>query len=219
MPYTDITGMTFGRLRAIARSDKKSRVPYWACVCECGTVKDCRHDALTRGAVKSCGCLKSKKLAGIGYSKELHGYRSHPLYERWRKMMARCYDPSQQGYHRYGGRGISVCAEWQSVSAFVEWGLSSGFDPSLTLERINNDGDYEPANCRWATQKEQASNRSTNVYIEIGGENKTISEWSRETGVRTSKISYRVSKGFSPQDCLSKETLPNTGRFKPGVRN
>ncbi len=121
-------------------------------------------------------------------------------YNVWGGMMRRCFNPKDKKFPIYGGRGITVCEKWQAFQGFYE---DMGERPEgMSLDRINNDGDYEPTNCRWATPTEQAQNRSNNVNITIGGETYCLSEWSRRSGLSRHILQRRVRNGWSPEDIL-----------------
>lgn len=162
MKALDLTGQRFGRLTVDCYSGKtgtQGRV--WNCTCECGTKTQVRAGELRSRHVQSCGCLQREAAARSCSARSTHGMRGTRIYTIWRAMIQRCECPSQIGFHRYGGRGISVCPEWRgSFQAFVEWAMANGYDAALSIDRINSNGFYEPGNCRWATAKQQANNRS-----------------------------------------------------------
>ena len=174
----DLTGKRFGRLTVIGVEDNGKRQTYYACQCDCGNVKVIRADALVGGCTVSCGCKKKEQdriNLTANHSHKMSGTR---LYNIWSGLKGRCNNPNDPRYDRYGGRGISVCDEWNtSFQSFYDWAISNGYSEELTIDRIDNDGNYEPSNCRWSTNKEQCNNRATNINIKIGNATKTLTEW------------------------------------------
>lgn len=135
-----------------------------------------------------------------GYSGEVGGKRN-PTYTAWRSMHARCRDPSRKDFHRYGGRGISVCDRWKSFEAFLsDMGEKS---PPMQLGRIDNDGMYEPNNCRWETPSQQARNRRNTVYVHAFGQTQSLCEWAERFGIRADTLKYRLRRGLNPEAALS----------------
>lgn len=131
------------------------------CICQCGTSVSLPIDSLVSGNSKSCGCLVTDTTAARNRAAQRHGMRSHPLYDTWRTMLRRCEDRRVQSYPMYGGRGIAVAPEWHDVTAFIAW-IEANLGPrpdGMSLDRTNNDGNYEPGNLRWATSVQQANNR------------------------------------------------------------
>lgn len=191
----DLTGQRFGRLTAIGIDDRGTRKTYFLCVCDCGTVKSIRADSLLSGAVRSCGCMKREQdklnLAG----NHSHGMSGTRLYKIWQGMKKRCYNKHDARYSRYGGRGITVCAEWKdSFPAFYAWAIRNGYADDLTIDRIDNDKGYAPNNCRWATVQEQCRNRDTNIKITIGNATKGLAEWCEIFDVDYSTIYARYER-------------------------
>lgn len=125
-----------------------------------------------------------------------HGacYRNKKLYTLWQTMIHRCEDKKRAKYNDYGGRGISVCKEWHDPNVFMDWAFENGYEEGLQIDRINNDGNYEPSNCRWVTLKENTRNRRNTVYLTINGETKCVSEWCETLEISPNTIYWWVKK-------------------------
>lgn len=156
MKRLDLSGQSFGRLRVIAcNGPNEAGAICWCCVCDCGAHKTVRGSDLKRGFVKSCGCWNSERTATKNRS---HGNSHTRLYRIWQAMHDRTSNSRASNYKYYGARGISVCASWSDFEPFMAWALKNGYAKSLSIDRIDNDGNYEPTNCRWATQTQQVRN-------------------------------------------------------------
>ncbi len=177
----------FGRLTVLATGKPSGSYRYKAvCQCDCGSAPfTLRLDALTSGAQVSCGCFHRE-------NHFKHGLSKHPLYQVWRHMMQRCQDSSVSSFKDYGGRGIEVCARWQQVENFVS-DMQDPYSPGLEIERINNDGNYEPTNCRWATNSEQGNNRRSTRKITYNGKTQSVRQWAKELGISYGTLWERLA--------------------------
>lgn len=203
----DITGIRSGRLKAIRPTEKRSAKGgiLWECLCDCGNI--CYVDAYSIKAnkTKSCGCIRREKTiqrnrAGAKYPQE---ERESRLYSIWQGIYARTAYPSQKAYKDYGGRGITICDEWKNnFYAFKEWALNNGYANGLTIERIDNNGNYCPENCKWITKGEQNNNQRSNIIIEYRGETHTAAQWADIMGIKHSAIYKRIHKNNSPENVL-----------------
>lgn len=200
----DLTGKRFGRLTAmefVCRHNGQSR---WLCRCDCGediVVASSELTRRTRASTQSCGCLK-RELTIRRFTR--HGMANSKEYRSWQQMIKRCYDKKKQGYERYGGRGITVCDRWRtSIEEFLK---DMGPKPSInhSIERINNDGNYEPGNCVWATSSEQARNRRTTVRLTLNGKTLCLAEWAKELSISTQSLWVRLNRlGWSVERALT----------------
>lgn len=190
-------GSKFGKLTVIKRVENdKHRNKQFLCLCNCKnkTEKVIRARDLKNGKIKSCGCLKYK-----------HDMADTRIYRILIGMKYRCNNVNSSDYKRYGDRNISVCDEWSGDDGFVNfynWTIKNGYNDNLTIERKNNDGNYEPSNCRWATMKEQSLNKSTNLYITIDDTTKTLSEWADEYDLDKETIRDRFLIGDIGMDLI-----------------
>lgn len=192
----DLTNQKIGRLTVIGLDyTKKTRKTFWICQCECGNIKSVRSDALINHKTLSCGCLH-KEVAVINVCKNhKHKQSGTRLYAIWQSMKKRCYNPHDLSYKNYGGRGITICDEWQNnFKAFYEWAQSSGYSEKFTIDRINVNGNYEPNNCRWITNKEQCENRRSNINITIGNNTKTLKTWCEIFDLNYSMVNARYHR-------------------------
>jgi|SRR5580692_9707464 hypothetical protein len=197
--FKDIAGQRFGHLVAIteALAPYGDRHVFWLARCDCGAERVVQGKRLRIGHTTSCGCARG----------EDHGLTGSSTYVCWGAMIQRCYNASGTGYHKYGGRGIKVCERWRnSFSAFYE---DMGERPSRqhSLDRIDNNSDYEPGNCKWSTAKEQARNRRSSMILEAFGRKQTLAAWGEEFGVTGRLIGERLLRGWSAEKAISTPPL------------
>jgi hypothetical protein len=200
----DITNIRFNRFVVLSYAYSFKRVPYWYCICDCGTVKVVSGRKLKIGHTKSCGCLR-QDINTIKGTENAYDYtgKISTEYRIWINILRRCFDSNEPCYKNYGGRGITVCDRW--LYSFNDFLSDVGFRPSkeYTLDRINNDGHYEPMNCRWATRKQQARNTRRNTILEIGGIVKTFPEWCEHYNINYHLARNRYYRGLSIQDVFN----------------
>lgn len=194
----DLIDQKFGRLlvKKLVGKNKWNNLVY-ECLCDCGKKVPVASGALRRGSTQSCGCLQKERTSEASL---VHGgsknHKASKEYEAWKKIKARCLNSKTKGYENYGGRGIKICDRWlepngQGFKNFLEdMGKCPG--PSYSIERKDNDGDYCPENCVWATRKEQANNTRRNYYITFEGVTKTLTQWAEETGIHWSTLRRRL---------------------------
>lgn len=202
----DYLGKKANHLTVIGIAERLPEDRWWylKCRCDCGNETRITPSQFNRKVVKSCGCLK-RTLHG-----SYDGCTKHPLYGAWKNMLNRCENPDNRNYHHYGGRGITVCDEWHEFSNFIKWSDSVGGKPNgYSLDRIDNNGNYCPENCRWANTKTQSNNKRDNVVLTFNGQSKTLSEWSEITGIKRGVLQHRYQRGWSTSDIL---TTPVNGK-------
>lgn len=197
----DLTDRKFNMLTAIRPVSRTAAGNVvWECICDCGNKSTAQGSMLKNGSIRSCGC---QIVPGVKKANTTHGMRYKRLYRTWINMKSRCLNNKHKSYSDYGGRGISVCEEWIiSFQAFMEWALSNGYKDTLTIERIDTNGNYVSSNCRWATTKEQGSNKRNIRFLVIKGESRSISEWAELSGISKSTIRSRLQIGLKGESLL-----------------
>lgn len=188
MSAIDMIGKTIGDLTVLGRAANapRSTRARWLCQCSCGKQVVIRGDVL-RGGIKSCGCKNGIKHGACRGEKPIR------LYNIWRDMKSRCGNPENIGYRLYGGRGITVCQEWDDFGHFMDWAMKSGYADNLTIDRIDPNSNYAPDNCRWVTNVVQQRNKRTTVFVTVDGVTHCIPEWAEILRVKKSAL-YKRSK-------------------------
>ena len=209
---SDLISRQFGRLtvmdfEGIHTTPCGTRRKMWRCRCECGNESVVAENNLKNGTTKSCGCWKYEKLKERN---TIHGGSNDRLYRIWKNMKRRCDSPNDKRYKTYGGKGVKVCEEWSNnYQSFKEWAYANGYDDSAefqkcTLDRVDNDGDYEPNNCRWATMKEQANNKRTNRIVVYNGCKYTLTQLAEKIGMNKTTLKERLNMGWSVEDAVNR---------------
>lgn len=198
----DLISWKFGRLTVLEFAGTRTspggtKRKMWKCICECGNEAVVNTSNLLNGTTKSCGCWKTDK---INTYNSKHNGSNDRLYAIWRSMKHRCSNPNDSHYQSYGGRGITVCEEWaNNYGVFKKWAYENGYDESAetgncTIDRIDNNGEYSPDNCRFVGRIEQANNTSTNRFVEFQGYKLTIAEFARAMNISPNHARYYVEK-------------------------
>jgi hypothetical protein len=194
----DLTGRQFGRLTCLEFVGKtKHGISLWLCKCNCGTIKTIRSADLKSGRTQSCGCLQKKraKEAHVTHnlSRDENG-KPTKLFNVWGSMKSRCFCDRCHDYKYYGARGIRVCNEWLDYKNFYNWSITNGYEQGLTIDRIDNFGNYEPANCRWATRSQQSNNTRVVRLVEYLGKSMSLGELAKVTGINRRTLHYRINQ-------------------------
>lgn len=180
--FKDITGARFNHLKVLSFAFIKKHQAYWLCKCDCGREKILRGDGLRSGHSKTCGACNN------------HGQSETRIYKIWLGIKQRCLNKRNSSFLRYGARGIKVCNEWSGENGFVEflnWSNSHGYKENLTIDRIDNNGDYSPENCRWVSLLEQARNRRNNVFYLVNGKRKSLVELVELLALDYNKVQHK----------------------------
>lgn len=197
----EMIGRRFGRWLVTAETEKRGQkgAIVYHCVCDCGKEKDVNGMNLRNGSSTSCGCYNREIITKNGGAV----YREH-LYGVWNAMKCRCKNQKDKAYHNYGGRGIKVCREWRdNYLAFREWAYVNGYKRGLWLDRIDNDKEYSPTNCRWASTAEQARNKRSTRFVKYNGEQMCLTDAAAASGISFSTLSRRIELGWSEDRLFS----------------
>lgn len=207
------SGLTFGSLTLTGHSFRRGDKKLFAeVICKCGTKKLVRWDSLTSGKCKSCGCYSAERMRTLKPA-TTHGLTGHPIHDIWKGMRKRCYYKNCERFQYYGGSGVKICKEWyDDFQAFYDWSIANGWEEGLQIDRFpNNEGDYEPSNCRWATDEQQRRNKTNNVKATIFGEEKCLVDWAKDPRcvVRYSVALKRIHRGWDAERAITTPAKDN----------
>lgn len=204
----DLTSKRFGRLVALEVAGvNKSKNKVWRCACDCGAITIASSSNLIRGVTTSCGCYKAERQREANIRHGQHGTGAHTS---WMSMRQRCLNPKCPAFPSYGGRGITICPRWDRFENFLD---DMGQRPhGLELDRIDVNGNYEPSNCRWATQLQQGRNQRKTRFATINGATKPLTEWADHYGINRKTLETRLRAGWPVEDALSRPKMHNGGR-------
>lgn len=208
----NLKGQKYGRLTVISFAYRKDKKTYWNCICDCGNECIVETSAMRTGHTNSCGCYMRERAKEANIK---HGLYGTPLHKKYRGMIERCYDKNSDHFKYYGERGIIVCDEWRKdFKSFYDWAIKNGYEKHLTIDRIDNNGNYEPSNCRWVDIYVQANNKRNNRVITYNGKTQTLKQWCNEldlpykqTHARIYKSKWSIEKAFS--EIYRKEKICN----------
>lgn len=210
--FENLVGQKFGKLVVLEKIAQAKGHAKYKCLCECGKENIVNSQNLKRGKTKSCGCGEVKNRENNWKKITKHGLSDHPLYITWNGMKARCYNQNSEKYPVYGARGIIVCDEWKdNFEAFYNWAIKNGWEEGLTIDRRDNDGIYEPNNCRFADDEIQSNNKSTSVYITFNGEKKTIAQWAKHFNMPQYLIGQRLRRNWPVEKIFSTRKYQRVG--------
>lgn len=185
----------FGKLVVLEECNKRDNFgnKVYKCLCDCGNITYVRGNSLRTGNNRSCGCLRGSN----------HGKTHTRLYYVWCSIKQRCYNPNNNRYDDWGGRGVTMCEEWRKdFQAFYNWAINNGYDDNLTIDRIDNNKNYEPDNCRWVDRKTQNRNKRNNRNITIDNETHCLKEWCEILNLKYNTISMRLRRGWDVKRAL-----------------
>lgn len=203
----NLKNQTFNKLTVIDFAYIKNNHSCWLCKCECGNEKIIRGHNIHKGEIKSCGCIKSELMRK---KMTKHNMATTRFYGIWHQMKSRCNNKNVKEYKYYGGRGITVCKQWKIFINFrddmyknYKEHLKQYGKVNTTIERINNNGNYEPNNCKWATRKEQTNNRRTNHLLIYKGQTLTVSQWARKLNIQITTLFSRIQNNRNIDEILN----------------
>ena len=192
----DLTGRKLGKLTVLSKDNNYIApcgkiITQWKCKCDCGNEVVVTRNNLINGNSKSCGCSRRDNPSALK-----HGKSRERLYNTWQHIISRCCYKQNKQYNDYGGRGITVCAEWigeRGLENFINWAMQNGYAENLTIDRIDNNKGYSPDNCRWADKKTQNNNKRSNHLITYNGETHTMAEWAVIKNINYNTLKHRIN--------------------------
>lgn len=204
----DEAGKKYGRLLVLSQADTVNKHVRWNCRCDCGTLVTVRGESLRDGTSKSCGCLQRDMVRARGVAGGTHGEKRagkcSPEYKTWTGIIGRCENRNARKWKDYGGRGIKVCSRWRNSFAAFLADMGRKSFPGASIDRINNDGDYEPGNCRWADRTTQCNNRRSSRRLTLDGKTMTVAQWGEALpSIGRLNIAARLHRGWSPERALT----------------
>lgn len=208
----NIIGNRYGKLIVIEKTEeRKNNKVVWKCRCDCGNITYSVKSQLDSGYKKSCGCLREDnkfKVFNVPVNKKpilinnINIYNTR-LYKIYRGIKDRCYNSNNKSYKYYGSKGIKLCDNWKDYfEEFYKWSLNNGYSDELTIDRIDNNGSYEPNNCRWVSQKVQCNNKSNNAYVKYKGQKYTYSEFEYKFKIPQKNISKLIKRGYKIEEIV-----------------
>lgn len=218
--FKDLTGQRFHQLITVGQAEEGTRNGYilWTCRCDCGNIVKVQSGHLRSGNTKSCGCrrVEASRVNGL---KKKHGLTGSPEYKAWQSMRERCLKRTHHQYHNYGGRGIAVCERWKNSFLHFYQDMGKRPGPEYSLDRRENEGNYEPDNCRWVTQDVQSNNKRTNVRHVVEGFAKTIGELAREIDVPYATLAARLRYGMTIEEAVEKKASKQLFTYNGATKN
>lgn len=208
-----VSGTKYGELELTGNYKIRNNSTHVEILCTCGNLFYTSWQSIKIGKAKSCGCKTNefKALASFKHGLSRRGAKNrHPIYNHWATAKSRCFGVNNDNYPEYGGRGITMCKEWaDDFTVFYDWAINNGWEEGLTLDRHPNNetGNYEPSNCRWATDAMQTRNTRQNVIITAWGETKVQVDWVNDErcAVSVKTLRKRLKQGWIPEDALTKK--------------
>lgn len=203
MKTINLEGYKYNLLKVLSFTGNahSKRGKIYLCECKCGNRLELPTAYIRKGSPYSCGCEKrTRKDKGTRRGNRLNDER---LYRTWKRMRMRCNNPNFHQSKDYGDRGIKVCEEWSDYLNFKKWALCNGYSEKLSIDRIDNNGDYSPQNCRWATSEQQSNNQRSNVLLTYKGETKTAAQWAKEIGITKSSMYHRLHRGWTVEEIIT----------------